>query len=162
MRGLYVVLTHPVDGRDPLRLLSPGGGVHSEGLLPGVNHPAVLSLPLALLQQPHTHLLQGDDVLGSILDILHQDTPVDLHTTTNTSQHSWGVGRSSYQNIIEQEKLSGFHSRPAGLGEDSLCYEDSSLDCQGLTGDSKTSINLQDPLTHFRLLSHAASLSLVT
>ena len=81
MRGLYVVLTHPVDGRDPLRLLSPGGGVHSEGLLPGVDHPAVLSLALALLQQPHTHLLQGDDVLCPVLEVLHQDTPVHLRTT---------------------------------------------------------------------------------
>ena len=58
------------------------------------------------------------------------------------------------KNIIEQKKLSSFHSRSAGLGEDSLCYEDSPLDCQGLTGDSKTSVNLRDPLTHFRLLSH--------
>ena len=47
----------PVDGIYPGHLLSPGGRVHGEALGPGVDHPAVVHLPLSVTQHPHTHIL---------------------------------------------------------------------------------------------------------
>ena len=94
-------LCHLVDGLHPPHLLAPGGGVHGEALGPGVDHHAVVHLALALRQQPHADLVQGQDVLAAEPQVSHQD---------------WAV----HQDVIEQEELPRLHPSPAGLGQHPL------------------------------------------
>ena len=94
-------LCHLVDGLHPPHLLAPGGSVHGEALGPGVDHHAVIHLTLALCQQPHTDLVQRQNVLAAEPQVSHQDGAV-------------------HQDVIEQEELPRLDPGPAGLGQHPL------------------------------------------
>ena len=82
--GAPSIFFYLVDGLNPAILLCPSGSVHSEALGPGIDDPSMVNLPvLPLPQHPDTDLLQGDDVLGPVLDVLDQDAAVHLPALTS-------------------------------------------------------------------------------